>query len=106
MPGDNWDRIEEIFLEAADLPAPERAAFLERACDGEAGLRAEVESLLRADDTGPAMVEAAIESEAASMLQEPSALNAAAAIGPQARLSSRHMIGPYRVVALLGEGGM
>jgi serine/threonine protein kinase len=92
MPGDNWNRIEEIFLEAADLPAPERAAFLERTCHGDAGLRAEVESLLRADDTGPAMVEAAIESEAASMLQESSFAGA--------------RLGAYRVVHEIGRGGM
>src|SRR5260370_261469 len=105
MPGDTWDRIEQIFLEAADLPASERAGFLDGACGGEASLRAEVESLLHADATGSAMVEAAIESEAASMLEDPSVQDAAG-IGQQAPLAPRHMIGPYRVVALLGEGGM
>ena len=66
MPGDTWDRIEKIFLEAADLSSSERAIFLDRACGSDGGLCAEVESLLYADDTGSAIVEAAIQSEAAS----------------------------------------
>jgi hypothetical protein len=38
----------EIFLEAIDLPEERRAAYLERACDDDAALREEVETLLEA----------------------------------------------------------
>ena len=45
-------RVWDVFDRAADLPPGERAAFLEEACAGDPGLRAEVESLL-AHDAGP-----------------------------------------------------
>lgn len=44
-------RVKEIFLEAADLPdEPARRALLDRACEGDAWLRARVEALLRSHD--------------------------------------------------------
>jgi len=92
LPREDWDRIQEIFLEAVDLPPAERAAFLDRACNSNAEVRGEVESLLRADGTNEAVVFAAIESEAASMLDEPSLVGA--------------RLGPYRVLREIGRGGM
>ncbi|MHC4216994.1 MAG: tetratricopeptide repeat protein [Planctomycetota bacterium] len=44
------DRLEEVFAEALGRPAAERAAFVRAACRDDQGLRAEVESLLRAHD--------------------------------------------------------
>lgn len=43
-------RIRELFHAALDCPTEQRAAFLARACAGDAPLRAEVESLLAAHD--------------------------------------------------------
>jgi len=44
-------RVKEVFLEAADVPdEAARAAYLDRACGGDAELRARVEALLRAHD--------------------------------------------------------
>ena len=44
-------RVKEIFLDAAELPdEPARAAYLDRACGGDAGLRERVEALLRSHD--------------------------------------------------------
>jgi hypothetical protein len=72
LPLENWDHVQEYFLKAADLPPSERATFLDRMCGGDAELRQEVESLLRADATGASAVRAAIESEVTSMLDESS----------------------------------
>jgi eukaryotic-like serine/threonine-protein kinase len=44
-----WDRVKETFARALDVPAAQRAAFLEQECAGDTALRAEVESLLAAD---------------------------------------------------------
>ena len=41
---------EELFSHAAELPAAERAAYLEKACAGDAALRARVEALLQAHE--------------------------------------------------------
>ena len=54
---DAWrERVWSVFDRAAVLPPGERAGFLDRACAGDAGLRAEVESLLAHDvaTLGPA----------------------------------------------------
>ncbi len=44
---------ERVFQEALDLPAAERAGFLDRACAGDVGLRREVEGLLRSAEALP-----------------------------------------------------
>src|SRR5207244_3904377 len=43
------DRVQSLFDQAVVLPPEQRAAFLEAACAGDRGLRAEVESLLACD---------------------------------------------------------
>ena len=93
MPGADWDRIQEIFLQAVDLPSSERDAFLERICAGDAGLRTEVDSLLRADAAGGTAIAAAIESEASAFLDD------------DASLAGKRM-GPYRLLSEVGRGGM
>jgi eukaryotic-like serine/threonine-protein kinase len=63
----DWNtQANDIFLRALDIRSPEdRLAFLDSACTGNAGLRAQVESLLSASD------------QAGSFLESPaSALNA------------------------------
>jgi tetratricopeptide (TPR) repeat protein len=86
----NWDRIEQIFDEAVELPPAERPAFLEEACQGDPILRAEVESLLNAESAGARVIP-----EAVSRLS-----NAIVGDGEADRL------GPYRLDRKIGEGGM
>jgi len=80
----NWARMKEIFLAAREKPHEEREAFLSEACS-DASLRQEVRKLLEAEDRP------AVESPVAGILAAP-ALPAA--------------IGRYRIVRLVGEGGM
>jgi hypothetical protein len=49
---EEWRRIEEIFLAAADKDGPSRARYLDEACAGDATVRTEVESLLAAEAEG------------------------------------------------------
>ena len=49
MDPSRWTKVQEIFLEAVDQPPAERAVYLAAACDGDADLRHEVDSLLRAE---------------------------------------------------------
>jgi len=91
--GDNWERVQEIFLEIIDLPLAEREALLARSCQGDAGLRSEVESLLRADAAGGSAIAAAIESEVSALLD-----------GHTPLAGTR--MGPYRLLREIGRGGM
>jgi serine/threonine protein kinase len=91
--GNNWERVQEIFFNIVDLPVTEREAFLERACGGDAGLRSEVESLLRADAASGSAIAAAIGSEAGALLDD------------HAPPAGTRM-GPYRLLKEIGRGGM
>jgi serine/threonine protein kinase/tetratricopeptide (TPR) repeat protein len=97
MESDSWDRVQELFLAAADLSGPQRDQFLDTACTGEAQLRAEVESLLRADHRGAEAISAALADEAALMLETDS-------LDPENLDGER--LGPYRVIREIGRGGM
>ena len=68
MPEEKWDRAQNVFLSAADLAPGERDGFLDEACEGDPGLRAEVESLLRADRGSSEFLTSLVESEAIRLL--------------------------------------
>ncbi|MBD3298756.1 MAG: protein kinase, partial [candidate division Zixibacteria bacterium] len=91
MDTNRWKRVQELFDAVIDLPADERAAFLERKCAGDDELRAEVESLLDADASDHAI----LDGHAADMIgveEAPSREGTA--------------VGPYRLVEEIGAGGM
>ncbi len=48
----SWSKIEKILDEALELSGPERETFLDRACDGDAELRRQVETLTIAPRIG------------------------------------------------------
>jgi serine/threonine protein kinase len=88
----DWQRIQQIFLELVDLKSADRAVMLKKLCGGDADLRAEVESLLAADEDSGISIEIAVQDEAASLLDAP------VLIGQR--------LGIYRVASELGRGGM
>ncbi|MEZ5293226.1 MAG: tetratricopeptide repeat protein [Vicinamibacterales bacterium] len=94
MDRDRWDRIQDLFLEALDLPVRDRRAFVLGAAGGDADLVDRVQRLLDADAT-PAFVDAEVGEVARDVLEGGSA--AAPAVG--------ETIGPYRLTRALGEGG-
>jgi WD40 repeat protein/tRNA A-37 threonylcarbamoyl transferase component Bud32 len=99
---ERWRRIEEVFGRALDVAEPERAAFLAAACDGDTGLRAEVESLLASASGASVSLHAAIAGAAATLAGDTG--DPAAVAGAAGAIGTR--LGPYQLVALLGEGGM
>jgi tRNA A-37 threonylcarbamoyl transferase component Bud32 len=90
---DDWQRIETLFLTAADLAPAARSAFLADACSGEPGLRAEVEDLLRADTAGD-VISGTIVAVAAELAGDLGASRAG------------ERVGAYRLERELGHGGM
>jgi serine/threonine-protein kinase len=91
---DRADHAKSIFLEAIDQHAPEQwPAFLDRACGGDQELRAEVEKLLRAQDKIGSFHEHHRELAVATIDQPK-----IEAPGP--------VIGPYKLLEQIGEGGM
>ena len=93
MTPDQFRLIEEIYQAAADLPAGDRAAYLDSACNGDASIRREVGALLADEDDGSSVMEAAVGRAAVNLTAPP-------------RTEVGRKIGPYRVLSELGRGGM
>jgi hypothetical protein len=66
--GKNWKRIKELYHEALSKPRAERSEFLEAACQGDAELRREVESLLASLEKDGTLLDAPALGVAARML--------------------------------------
>lgn len=95
MNPERWQQIDQLLAATLELPAEQRAAFLAEACAEDETLRQEVESLLRADE------------RAASFIEAPAVAVAAEALAAQqARMLLGQQLGPYKVLAPLGAGGM
>jgi eukaryotic-like serine/threonine-protein kinase len=82
-----------IFKAAVNLPPDRRAAYLEEACGSDAELRGEIDSLLRAHDT------------AGSFLEDDSAGCGPTAIYEPIIERPGTVIGPYKLMEQIGEGG-
>ncbi len=84
-----WDKIKEIVGTALEHDPASRAAYLDEACAQNPTLRPEIESLINAYDQ-----------DGAELSQSPMA-------GPLLTSAQPlQSIGPYRLLKLLGEGGM
>src|SRR4051794_14620952 len=95
-PMTTWNpRANDLFLEALELrPAAGRRAFLDRACAGDAALRAEVEALLEASD------------RAGSFLVSPPGSPTPPTAPAAPEQGAGMIIGPYKLLQQIGEGGM
>lgn len=101
-------RVKELFLAACRRPAAERTRFLQEACGEDAELRARVEDLLAQHSERQTPDAGAGTQTAASAREIPAGPEPR---GGQADSASRLetgvvVAGRYRIVALLGEGGM
>ena len=86
MTPERYQRLMALFEAACERGVDDRAAFLDQACSGDFALRRDVEELLAADR------------KSRGLLEKPLAALASTVTGTQ--------IGPYRIEAKLGEGGM
>jgi eukaryotic-like serine/threonine-protein kinase len=85
---ERWSQVKEVFRLALETSESERSRFLESACGGDAGLRAEVERMLAGNE------EPSWQSPAAKLL------------AVAAELAPGDAVAHYRIEARLGEGGM
>jgi TolB-like protein/Tfp pilus assembly protein PilF len=96
MTPERYRKIGELFHAALESEADERDAFLERECAGDAELRREVESLIRSHDESGGVIDEPALSFAAGLLAEDTA----------EQFVGQTLAGRYRVLSLLGAGGM
>ena len=89
-------QVEEIYHAALEITPDEREIFFTEHCGADAQLRREVESLLSFENTFDSFIDTPPESLAAEMF---------AAQDEQIELIGSE-IGHYKVIKLLGKGGM
>ncbi|HYX40437.1 MAG TPA: serine/threonine-protein kinase, partial [Pyrinomonadaceae bacterium] len=95
MKAERWQQIEQVYHAALERDASARAAFLNEACADDEALRREVESLLSYQTQAEEFIEAPALQVAAELLTaEP------------LRLTQGQQLGPYKISAMLGAGGM
>ncbi|HEY4414219.1 MAG TPA: tetratricopeptide repeat protein [Verrucomicrobiae bacterium] len=94
---DSPDHELEVFSAVRQLPPGQRAAFLDAACAGDAGLRGRVEELLLAAERAATF----LETPAAGILNAENRLRTPAV--PSEKIGDR--VGRYVLLELIGEGG-
>jgi WD40 repeat protein/predicted Ser/Thr protein kinase len=99
------DRIEALFHQAADLPPDEQRTLLDAACQDDPALRAAVEKLLADDARLRAGADSGTFLESPVVLSRPQTSTADQS-APVGGPSLPPRIGRYRILRLLGEGGM
>ncbi len=95
LTSERWQQVKQIFQAAVELSAAKRAAYLADACVGDPSLQIEVKSLIAAHDQPGSFMDA----PAFDLTATDSAVN------PVNTLVGAYL-GRYRIVALLGRGGM
>jgi serine/threonine protein kinase/TolB-like protein/Flp pilus assembly protein TadD len=95
MNPERWQQVDRLFHSALECAPSARAAFLEQACTGDEALRREVESLVESHEQPDSFIESPAADLAAELLA-----------GTEEVLAAGQAVGPYKIVSLLGEGGM
>jgi serine/threonine-protein kinase len=94
MPDPHWENLKEIFHAAVVLAPSERAAYLDRACSGNNSLRQAVESLIKSHEETGTFVDTPAYQAAAEMLVD------------RMEFKSGQTVTHYKIISLIGEGGM
>ena len=104
MDAERWRKIEQLYHSALARDKGQRAAFLEQASGGDDSLQQEVRSLLaQAEESGSFLEAPALDMAARDLAMAPTIAGGPGAPGAH---SPPEMIGRYRIVGVLGEGGM
>lgn len=105
MSPERWLRIEAVFQAAADLPAAERAAFLELECGTDTELRFEVQGLLDSDGAANDFIEVPVWTDSRFLsTKAKKEISNSIEVDRDSYLGRR--IGPYKLIKELGRGGM
>ena len=95
MSPERWQRIEPLYYDALERPAPERAAWLAEACANDEALRHEVENLLSSNEAASSfLVDPAWKVEAKAL-----------AVAPLIEITGTQL-SHYRILEKIGAGGM
>jgi len=95
MDESRWQQIQQIFEQAVELPRDARPSAVATLCRGDDALQAEVLQMLEEDARANPLLDSGLDHAAFAVLN----------FGALPSLVEQQ-IGPYRLIKLLGEGGM
>jgi serine/threonine-protein kinase len=104
-----WQDVKRIFTAAGGLVGAEREKFLTRSCGEDHELRREVEKLLASMDSSESFMEQPAVHDAASLFDEKKTMIEPRTTGNMKNgqfVAGTVLAGRYRIIGLLGKGGM
>ena len=101
-----WQAVDRLFQRALDVPAAERAAFIEREAAGDEALAESVQRLLRAAARTSGFLDAPLAVAAGLDLDSLHAAATGDDPGDDATDRTGEILGPFRIVSRLARGGM
>ncbi len=104
MSPERWQQIEPILDEALALPVAERSLFLQRACNGDFSLRAEIETFLTEKSRASDFLEQPVFALPSDLKQIGVTTQANTIDTPSPLIGQQ--LGIYKIISLLGKGAM
>lgn len=93
MTPERWQQIKDVFNLAIEYEPGQRSSFLLQACDNDAALQKEVESLLAAHDRDGSFIDSPAYKAASELMLE-------------SELKPGQALGSYEITSFIGRGGM
>ncbi|HET6976481.1 MAG TPA: serine/threonine-protein kinase [Pyrinomonadaceae bacterium] len=108
MKPDRWRKVDELFEAALEHEPSRRAAFLDHACGSDNDLRHEVEKMLDFEKQSEDFIKTDVFDVAAKLITQPriKTPNTSDSIDDARFVSGDVLLERYRIVGLLGRGGM
>ena len=109
MTPEKWQKIKSLFEAAQEIAPDKREKFLENACGADDDLKKEVEKLLNSFDEAETFMNKPAVAEAASMFEKKTFADENKTTGEMKNgkfVAGTILDGRYRIIGLLGKGGM
>lgn len=109
MTPEKWQKIKQLFDAAQEISPKKRERFLQNACGDDSELKSEVEKLLGSFENAESFLESPVVGEVATLFEEKKTRIGQKTTGEIKSgnfVAGTILAGRYRIIGLLGKGGM